>query len=64
MSNRKKAKMSSAASKKQLDDKHQKILRKLLQLPENKKCFDCSEKVRIAIHLHPYYPDLRTFWVP
>lgn len=32
------------SSKKQLDDKHQKILRKLLQLPENKKCFDCTEK--------------------
>lgn len=32
-------------NKKQLDEKHQKILRKLLTLPENKKCFDCSEKV-------------------
>lgn len=31
-------------NKKQLDEKHQKILRKLLTLPENKKCFDCSEK--------------------
>jgi len=41
-------------NKKQLDEKHQKILRKLLQLPENKKCFDCSEKV-------PHLPLLAQF---
>jgi len=32
------------ASKRGLEDKHQKILRQLLTLPENKKCMDCKEK--------------------
>jgi hypothetical protein len=27
------------------EDKNQKIIRELMQKPENKTCFDCGEKV-------------------
>lgn len=36
---------ADAARAKRLDDKHEQILREMLKLPGNKKCFDCTQKV-------------------